>query len=1289
MRPPGRGQELQVMEREGGKQVVQEGAEAPSNNGEGNGGSESKGDESGNKKKAPEALPGVSYLSLYRFADSVDALLILLGTLGAVGTGAGFPVFFIFFGKMVDKLGGLQSAGSANRGNLVKETEEYVLYFVYLAACLLVSLSAQIGCWTRTAERQTAKIRVAYLKAVLSQEIGYFDTQETSSRIVTGISNDVVVVQEAISEKVGLFIQFFSAFVAGYVIGFKTSWRLAVVILGAFPGIIIAGGLYTFILSGLSSKSQAAYDGAGNVVLETLSSIRTVYSFVGEESAKQLYSRALSVTCKLGIKMGFVKGIGLGVMYGVLFCIWGLVFWRASIIVSHRDATAGDILTTMFNVVIGGMSLGQALPYVSSFVAGKTAGYKVFSVIERKPLISSEDKKGEKFDNLGSDIELRSVNFAYPSRPDSQILRDFSVTIPAGKTVALVGSSGSGKSTIIGLVERFYEPSSGQVLIGGHDIKKMQLRWLRRQIGLVSQEPALFATSIRENILYGKAGASTEEVEAAAKAANAHKFIMDFPEGYDTLVGESGVQMSGGQKQRIAIARAILKNPIILLLDEATSALDSESERVVQDALDGLMIGRTTVVVAHRLSTIRGADKIVVMQAGEIVEEGSHDELMSKGANGVYTGLVRLQNSNNREEQEGDPRFLSDRGGQGWSMSQRTDLRSSSKLGRLSFSLSHLSDASMVEPGKFDADRKPIDAPSFMRLLKMNLPEWKWALIGVVGSLLSGVYNPSFALIIAQVLDAFMDNNTERMKEKVLKYVWVFLGLGGSAFFVYAMNWGGWGGLGENLVKRVRELFFASVLRQEIGWFDRDENNSGAIASRLESDATIVKSAVADRLAVMMGTASVMIISTGISFYKSWRLALVSLVVFPLLLIGNIAQGMTVKGVSKDARISYARAGDLAAEAVVNIRTVQAFSAEDKILALFRSHVMEPFQKNTVSTFISAVLVGSSTAMMFGSFALLLWYAMRLIQGGVNSFNDVFTAFMVAIVAAFAVAEVLSLAPETMKGGGALAAIFSTVDRQTMIDPDEPGSERLPKIAGMVELRRVKFHYPSRPDVPVFSDFSLRINPGQTVALVGPSGSGKSSVISLIERFYDPLSGKVLIDGKDIKTLNLKWLRGQIGLVSQEPALFAWTIKQNILYGMEGASESEVIDAAKAANAHNFISSFADGYNTLVGEKGTQMSGGQKQRIAIARAVLKNPRILLLDEATSALDTESERIVQDALDKLMVGRTTVVIAHRLSTIRNVDLIAVVQQGSVVEIGNHDALESKGGVYAALLALQKN
>ncbi|CAL5031661.1 unnamed protein product [Urochloa decumbens] len=1236
-------------------------------------------------KKRPEQ--SVAFHELFGFADPLDWLLMAAGSAGAVVHGAAMPVFFLLFGELVNGFGKNQH----NLRRMTDEVSKYSLYFVYLGLVVCFSSYLEIACWMYTGERQVGALRRRYLEAVLRQDVGFFDTDARTGDIVFSVSTDTLLVQDAIGEKVGNFIHYLATFLAGLVVGFVSAWRLALLSIAVIPGIAFAGGLYAYTLTGLTSKSRESYANAGIIAEQAISQVRTVYSYVGETKALNSYSEAIQNTLKLGYKAGMAKGLGIGCTYGIACMSWALVFWYAGVFIRNGQTDGGKAFTAIFSAIVGGLSLGQSFSNLGAFSKGKIAGYKLLEVIRQRPTIVQDTADGRCLDEVHGNIEFKEVAFSYPSRPDVMIFRDFSLFFPAGKTAAVVGGSGSGKSTVVALIERFYDPNQGQVLLDNVDIKTLQLKWLRDQIGLVNQEPALFATTILENILYGKPDATMAEVEAAATSANAHSFIALLTNGYNTHVGERGVQLSGGQKQRIAIARAMLKNPKILLLDEATSALDAGSESIVQEALDRLMVGRTTVVVAHRLSTIRCVDMIAVIQQGQVVETGTHDELLAKGSPGAYAALIRFQETARNRACPSTRKSRSSRLSN--SLSTRSLSLRSGSLRNLSYSYSTGADGRIEMVSNADNDRKyPAPRGYFFKLLKLNAPEWPYTILGAIGSILSGFIGPTFAIVMSNMIEVFYYRNPNKMESKTREYVFIYIGTGLYAVVAYLVQHYFFSIMGENLTTRVRRMMLAVILRNDVGWFDQEENNSSLVAARLATDAADVKSAIAERISVILQNLTSLLVSFVVGFIIEWRVALLILVTFPLLVLANFAQQLSMKGFAGDTAKAHAKTSMIAGEGVSNIRTVAAFNAQDKILSLFCGELRVPQMHSFRRSQISGALFGLSQLSLYASEALILWFGAHLVRTHVSTFSKVIKVFVVLVITANSVAETVSLAPEIVRGGESIRSVFAILNSRTRIDPDDPEAEQVAEssssVRGEIDFRHVDFAYPTRPDVMVFKDFSLRIRAGTSQALVGASGSGKSTVIALIERFYDPLAGKVMLDGRDIRRLNLRSLRRRIGLVQQEPVLFATTIMENIAYGKDGATEEEVVEAAKVANVHGFVSALPDGYRTPVGERGVQLSGGQKQRIAIARAVLKDPAVLLLDEATSALDAESECVLQEALERIMKGRTAVLVAHRLSTIRGVDSIAVVQDGRVVEQGSHgDLVARPDGAYSRLLQLQ--
>ncbi|XP_040990136.1 putative multidrug resistance protein [Juglans microcarpa x Juglans regia] len=1098
-------------------------------------------------------------------------------------------------------------------------------------------------------------------------------------------------------------LAYMSTFVFCHIFAFKLSWRLTLAVMPLSIMFIAPGLVFGNMMMGLVMKMIGSYGVAGGIAEQAISSIRTVYSYVGECHTLDRFSRALQESSEFGIKLGFVKGLLLGSM-GIIYIGWGFQAWVGIYLISEKNEQGGHVLIAGFNVLMGGLSILSALPNLTGITEAMTAASRISEMIGRVPTIDSEDKKGKALSHVRGEIEFKDIYFSYPSRPDMRILEDFNLKVPAGKRVGLVGGSGSGKSTVIALLQRFYDPIEGDVILDGYKIRRLQLKWLRSQLGLVNQEPVLFATSIKENILFGKEGASMDTVINAAKAANAHDFITKLPDGYETQVGQFGFQLSGGQKQRIAIARALLRDPKILLLDEATSALDAQSERTVQEAIDQASKGRTTIIIAHRLSTIRTANLIVVLQAGRVVESGSHNELMqmNDGQGGEYSKMVELQQVAMQNEVPNTPSTpVKGRSHHRMSIppspiSVRSSTHSSPMLYPFSqaFSMGTPYSYSVQYDSDDDSDQEYLKKssyapPSQWRLLKMNTPEWGKAVFGCLGALGSGAVQPINAYCVGLLVSYyFLPESEMKSKSRVLSLV--FLGIGVFNFFTNILQHYNFAIMGEMLTKRVRENLLKKLMTFEIGWFDQEDNTSAAICARLATEASMVRSLVGDRMSLLVQAIFGATFAYILSLVLTWRLSLVMISVQPLVIGSFYARSVLMKNMSEKARKAQKEGSQLASEAVINHRTITAFSSQKRILGLYGATLIGPRKASVKQSWVSGFGLFSSQFFNTASTALAFWYGGRLLTKGEVGPKQLFQTFFILLFTAYIIAEAGSMTNDLSKGSSAIQSLLTILDRRSEIDPDSKwGMEIKRKIKGRIELKNVYFSYPTRPEQMIFKGLSLKIEAGRTVALVGQSGSGKSTIIGLIERFYDPVKGSLHIDDQEIKNYNLRMLRSHIALVSQEPTLFAGTIRENIVYGKVNATESEIRKAAVLANAHEFISGMNDGYDTNCGERGAQLSGGQKQRIALARAILKNPAILLLDEATSALDSVSENLVQEALEKMMVGRTCVVVAHRLSTIQKANTIAVIKNGKVAEQGSHNELISlgHGGAYYSLIKLQ--
>ncbi|XP_056169654.1 ABC transporter B family member 15-like [Syzygium oleosum] len=1229
------------------------------------------------EEKKKKGWPSIG--SIFMHADGVDKCLMGLGFFGAVADGFSTPILFYVISRLTNDIG---SASSLDPELFRHNINQNALILLHMASGLMFVCFLEGYCWTRTGERQAARMRARYLRAVLRQDVTYFDMHVTSmSEIVTSVSSDSLVIQDVLSEKIPNFLVNVSLFVGSNIVAFAMLWRLAIVgfpfaVLLIIPGVICGR---TLII--IARKTREEYKKAGTIADQAVSSIRTVYAFVGESKMLSEFSKALEGSVNLGLRQGLAKGLAIG-SNSTIFAIWSFMAYYGSRMVMYHGYKGGTVQAVGASITFGGVALGSALSNLKYFSEACLAGEHIAEVMKRVPSIDPENMDGETIQNVAGNIEFRHIEFAYPSRPGNIIFSDFSLSILSGKTLALVGGSGSGKSTIISLLQRFYDPLSGEILLDGIAINKLQIKWHRSQMGLVSQEPTLFATSIKENILFGKEDAEMKEVIEAAKASNAHNFISQLPQGYNTQVGERGIQLSGGQKQRIAIARAIIKAPRILLLDEATSALDSESEKIVQDALDRASIGRTMIIIAHRLSTIRQANNIAVVQNGQVIETGNHEELI-QNEDGLYTSLVNLQKSEKQKPTGQDEKLKNQITSSilsmdGYSTSSRHSL---SKVSRSS------SARSMAAVGS-DDQKNPI--PSFRRLIALNMPEWKRAILGCISAILFGAVQPVYSFAMGSMISVYFLKDHEEIKAKIRIYAFCFLGLAVFSLAVNVIQHYNFAFMGENLTKRIREKMLAKILTFEVGWFDQDQNSSGSVCSRLANDANVVRSLAGDRMALILQTCSAIIIAFSMGLINAWRFALVIIASQPLIIVCFYMRGMLLKTMSQTAIKAQEESCKLAADAVSNHRTITSFSSQERILNMLEKAQEAPERESIRQSWYAGIGLAASQFFMKCAWALDYWYGGKLISQGQITSKEFFRTIMVLISTGRVIANAGSMTTDLAKGSDTVWSVFAILDRETRIEPEDMEGYQPRKITGHVEFCSVHFAYPERPDVIILKDFSFEIEAGKSNALVGQNGSGKSTLIGLIERLYDPIRGTVKIDGRDLRSYHLRALRKHIALVSQEPTLFAGTIRDNIVYGISHEmNETEIVEAARAANAHDFIVALKDGYDTWCGEKRVQLSGGQKQRVAIARAILRNPTLLLLDEATGALDSQSEKVVQNALERLMVGRTTLMVVHRLSTIQACDMIAVLDKGKVVEKGSHSSLLAKGptGAYYSLVNVQ--
>eukprot|EP00985_Skeletonema_marinoi_P011151 scaffold5282_cov242-Skeletonema_marinoi.AAC.1 len=1249
----------------------------------------------------------VGLFTLLKYSTKTERYLMSLGIVMAAISGLCMPVWLLLLAQSLstfNQIGQLfATIGDEAIDVLLGELYKLIYSFAIVGGITLISGTIYVSLWTYVGEAQSLRIRKSFVKSALNQDMGWFDThcaggdpQELSSLA----SNSILRIETSLKRSIPDTLANLLASVGSLMVAFGLDFPLALFMFLTLPVIGIVVGVLSCFMRKYSGQALGEFSSAGSFASEILTGIKTIASLRAEGWASERYAGHVEKAQRYSVLTIICGKLASGLMGLLFYLIYTFAFafgttqtadnidkrneyispfacWGITLSGYQRPVDCGitgsEVMVCIYGVILCAQFFALMNPGLNAINLGRIAAVEVFGTIERAPPIDGcNDNKGEK---LGKDfqenIEFKNVVFAYPSRPNDIIFTNFNLSIEAGSAVALVGPSGSGKSSLSRLLLRLYDPIGGHILINGTPLSDINLKWWRQQIGYVSQEPCLFPGSIRDNIAAGKddGDATDEEIEEAARAASAHDFIIELPDGYDTFYSGSSIQLSGGQIQRISIARAL-------------------SERVVQDALDKIRAQRklTTVTVAHRLTTIVNSDKIVVLADGAIQESGTHTELHQLG--GIYTSLCEGQGLTADATSKANVLGAIEEG------TEKMDIKEEVAKVAVAEQLD-------VEKGEVREDSGQLEevedidiAGVASRLQKYNRPEIVYTIVGYAGGIVVGCLPAAEAILFGFITGNFYKYHTgQELLDVNLPICLWFIFLSACSFIGNICMGIGFGVSGSRLQRRVRVLVFDKIMSYSIPFFDF--HSVGELTTMLDEDSEAVGNVTGLQQGQRVQVFTCLVAGMVVALAYAWQIGLIAIACIPLMLGASLLQA---KYASRDPSVqSLVSPETLLERSLANIVVLQAFGLRDDTSRKY-DLALEPdanFKKKSAA--YTGLAFGLSQFAVFGTFAVVFYAGVSLMLSGKLQFTDFFVALLSVMFSSFGAGQCGADFSSRKRGLESAARLFEVADG-SMEDGNDPTSDAGNKpdsLEGKVSFKNCHFAYPTRKNNMIYysngdrDGFSFYIDCRQSVAFTGRSGCGKSTALQILLRYYNVDKGTVKLDGQDISELNIGWLRDQIGYVGQMPTLFAGSIIDNIKLGKPDATDDEIVDAAKAANANDFILGLSEGYNTDIGVGGSLLSGGQRQRVAIARAIVKEPKLLILDEATAALDNESEKIVQAALDHMQEAnaRTTLVVAHRLETVKKCDKIVVLDGGGVKEQGSHDELLEMEGIYHSLWTKQ--
>ncbi|GJN76657.1 hypothetical protein PLIIFM63780_000143 [Purpureocillium lilacinum] len=1262
----------------------------------------------------------------------------------------------VLFGQLVDNFNSATCAAEGGPGQdpfrYESSINDKVIKTAWIGAIAFFLIYCYLTAWSIISQRLAQRLRNHYVAALLRQPPSFFDTRGSAGQVSSRLQSDIAAVQSGTSEKVGAIVSTLSFMTTVFVIAFSQQPRLAGILISVMPAFLLSGAIGSRYTAKFAEKYSEAVTSASSIASEALSHIPVVQAFGAASRLEAMFVGHMSVAHKHAIAKAAVASVQTGLIYFFAYSANALAFWQGSIKIAdaaredNGGSSIGQIYAIVYLLIDACVMLGGIAPMLP-FIGGAVSAYqRLIRDIQTPSAIDGTSDSGEALP-LGTpkSIAFRNVTFEYPTRPGQPALRNISLEFPSGKYTAIVGLSGSGKSTIASLMARLHDPTDGCIEMNGQDLRALNVRSLRSCMTFVQQEPSLFDCSILENIALGLVNSPHEHhrrlkhflggpelaqaatkgkdalawVEArggslaeiatcvrhAAEQADAAEFIDRLSAGYGTSVGPRGSSVSGGQRQRIALAQALIRDAEVLILDEATASVDSASERRMQNAIARVAASRKRAIIsiAHRLATIRDADNIIVLEGGQVLEQGTYSELMAR-EDGKFAALARLQKVNTSGGDLEEAECLSStsideslKNGSGDAFDRDVSIKKPEAATCDKPESKEKGDDDTV--GDKNTPQRPFGSV-LKGILWLVRPSLGWLILALFAAVFVGAVFSGSGLIFGYTVGAL--NPCQSTVERILSMGRFFGGLifmlGGIELFANFFAWLGFGIIGERILLALRTLSFRSLLEQPLEWHTSMDRTPSGLLSIITKDCMSIGSFSGSTFGTIFAIAVNIIIAVIISHIYAWKIALVALVSIPILLGSGFMQLRMLARFEERHKESFAKANSLASEAIQSIRSVATLSLETTYMESYKRLLAPPMNQVVRSAASTNILLSiSHTTSPFVN-GLTYWWGSQLIMKGEYTQRDLLIVLVAMLTGAKLWSTMFTLAPEFSRARLAIARVMGIVHIGSTVRVNRTGdggkdvesaanARREPpfttaKGGVKVVFDNVSFAYPRNPETPVLDSVSFTIRPNQFCGLVGPSGAGKSTIMNLVQRLYAPSAGSIFIDEKDVAKLPDSF-RDIVALVPQDPTLFDGTVRHNVGLGAvpgHDATDEEIEVACRAAGIHDEIVALPQGYDTPCGASASRLSGGQKQRLAIARALVRRPRLLLMDESTSALDAAGEAALQKSLESASTGTTVLAITHRLHTVHKADIIFVVEGGHIVDSGRHTELMEKNESY---------